>query len=192
MAIQELQSARQLVEKMDLRHLKTLYEPPMCPKCGTACDRAARDGVWQHCDYSMPIYIWNAVLLHATVLRETLWQKEINTITFHGHPMPVEEAVQPSHLLPVFLAGADEFGRLINQKPMLSVESTDAAADEAGTTLLPFHIVLNDAGCQPTESLMLMVAAVWEAIEKLHQEDPTGSVMPIELVIDLSQILAAA
>lgn len=192
MATQKLQSAKRLIEKMDLRHLKTLYEPPMCPQCGTACDRAARDGVWRHCDYSIPIKTWSVILLHGTILREVLQARQINTITFHGHPMSVEEAVQPSHLLPVFLAAASEFGRLINLTPMLSIESTDEAADEAGLTLLPFHITLNDAGCQPTESHMLMVAAAWEAIEKLHQDDPTGSVMPIELVIDLNQIAVAA
>lgn len=192
MTTQHYQQARALVEKMDTTHLKTVYDPPVCPRCGAACDRQAREGIWGHCDYSVPISVWNAVQLHAAVLREVLRSDGLTAISFHGHPLPLEEAVLPSFLLPLFIAAAEEFGRIINHNPLLTVQETDEAADEAGTTLLSFYIDLNNAGCQPTESLMLMVAAAREALSTMRETDATGSVMPADFIIDVSQIPVAA
>ncbi|MDQ2077538.1 hypothetical protein [Marinimicrobium sp. ABcell2] len=192
MAMDIQQQARELVDQMDTRHLKTLYEPPMCPRCGAACDRAAREGVWKHCDYSVSIPVWKLVCVQASQLREMLKAEKITTISFHGHPIPVEEAVQPTHLFPLFVAAAEEYGRIINQTPLLSLKPTDESADEAGTTLLPFYITLNDAGCQPTEYTLLLIGAAKEAIERMRKTDPTGSVMPAEIIIDIGHISVAA
>lgn len=182
----EYQRISDQIEKMDLTGLRLHRADPICPKCGSGCQLKTRQKLWECCDYSVTIQMWDQVRLHSSVLENVLKSEGVQYIVHHGVPISVEDAVSPTHLLPLFLVSADDMGSSINYDVLLTMSPISDEGLGPGT-LLPYYVSVNEQSqCNIHESLCLMGSVVRYAVEEFRSIDPTGASMDSELITQQS------
>lgn len=172
----EYERVAQQIAKLDLSGLRLHRADPICPQCGSGCQLKTRQKLWACCDYSVTEAMWDQVRLHASVLEHVLKGEGIEYIVHHGVPISVEDAVSPTHLLPLFLVSAQDMGEPIGYPVLLSMEEISDEGLGPGT-LLPYYVSINENGCSTHESLCLMGSAARYAVEEFRATDPTGASM---------------
>lgn len=189
--MQDMQGVMETVEKMNLSHLKLHDEEPICPECGSICTLHSREGLWKCCSYSITIKSWDVIRLHASVVKSLLQGAGIEQIVYKRVALDLDSAVSLSHLLPLFVLQAQDVGEGVGIRPLLSLrEISDEASHE--NTLLPVIIELLSTGCSPDESLSLLTAATRNTIDSFRSDDPIGSALDANYLLENGSEVAAA
>ncbi|UUA75117.1 hypothetical protein [Cellvibrio sp. QJXJ] len=176
-----LAERHEVIESMNLNHLRLHDEEPVCPHCHSICELQSRKGIWACCSYSITIKSWDIVRLHASVVKELFIGAGIEYIIFSDVPIEIEHAVSASHLLPLIILRAIDIGEAIGIKPLIGLSEIDENS-ENDATLLPFIVNLNSTGCAPDESLSLFSAATRNIIDLYRESEPEGAMMDFKFL----------
>jgi hypothetical protein len=178
----------------DLSTMTMYRQSPLCSGCGEFTVIQPRQKLYActACDYSVTQNEWDIISIHANQLATILKDNGIHSLLYHGVPMEVDDAVQPSHLMPHFVLTAqmlaDSAG--LGDSFCLGVSEIKESVGEAGNCILDIYVTLAKPEAELASSLQLMGAVAVRAVEDFKKESPNGSVMDSLFVFNYETLTA--
>ncbi|MFT6904794.1 MAG: hypothetical protein ACJAS1_001448 [Oleiphilaceae bacterium] len=172
----------------DLSNHSYYRAAPVCTECGKKKIHNMRDKVYacKSCKLSITEASWDIVAFHAASLDRLLTSLGIESILFHGIPIPVSDAVQSDHLLPHFLLTATLVAEKAGIENDLCLKIQELSEDALNTNacLLPIVVQNSDHEGNLAASIQLFIAVAKESVEDLHAESPGSSVMDSKYIFN--------